>query len=44
MAHAKLDIGRKTAFKALAISKIVHLPLINNIPKLIMKELNKIQK
>ena len=33
-----------TVSKALAISKIVHLALITNIPTSTMKELNKIQK
>ena len=36
--------GKVTVFKALAISKIVHLALITNIPKSAIKELNKIQK
>ena len=36
--------GKVTVFKALAISKIVHLALITNIPTSTMKELNKIQK
>ena len=36
--------GKVTGFKALAISKIVHLALITNIPTSTMKELNKIQK
>ena len=36
--------GKVTVFKALAISKIVHLALITNIPTATMKELNKIQK
>ena len=36
--------GKVTAFKALAISKIVHLALITNIRTSTMKELNKIQK
>ena len=36
--------GKVTAFKALAISKIVHLALITNIPASTMKESNKIQK
>ena len=35
--------GKVTVFKALAISKIVHLALITNIPTSTMKELNKIQ-
>ena len=36
--------GKVTVFKALAISKIVHLALITNIPTSAMRELNKIQK
>ena len=36
--------GKVTVFKALAISKIVHLALITNIPASTMKESNKIQK
>ena len=36
--------GKVTVFKALAISKIVHLVLITNIPTSTIKELNKIQK
>ena len=36
--------GKVTVFKALAISKIVHLALITNISKSAIKELNKIQK
>ena len=36
--------GKVTVFKALAISKIVHLALITNIPTSTIKELNKIQK
>ena len=36
--------GKVTVFKALAISKIVHLALITNIPTSTMKESNKIQK
>ena len=31
-------------FKALAISKIVYLAMITNVPKLIAEELQKIQK
>ena len=31
-------------FKTLAISKIVYLALITNVPKLIVEELQKIQK
>ena len=36
--------GKVTVFKALTISKIVHLALITNIQTSTMKELNKIQK
>ena len=35
---------RITVFKALAMSKILYLALITNIPTSTMKELNKIQK
>ena len=35
--------GKITAFKALAMSKIVHLALISNIPTSTMKKLNEIQ-
>ena len=33
-----------TIFKTLAISKIIHLSLVTNVPTQIIKELNKIQK
>ena len=36
--------GKVTVSKALAISKIVHLALITNIPTSTMKVLNKTQK
>ena len=36
--------GKITVFKALAISKVVNLALITNIPTLTINELNKIQK
>ena len=36
--------GRITVFKALAMSKIVHLALITNIPTSTKKGLNKLQK
>ena len=36
--------GRIMIFKALAISKIVYLAMITNVPKLIAEELQKIQK
>ena len=35
--------GKITVFKALAMSKIVHLALITNIPTSTMKKLNEIQ-
>ena len=41
----KLTLGGIiTVFKAVAMSKIVHLVLVTNIPTINMKELNKIQK
>ena len=36
--------GRTTIFKTLAISKIIHLSVVTNVPTQIIKELNKIQK
>ena len=36
--------GKITVFKALAMSKMVHLALLTIIPTSIMKELNKTQK
>ena len=36
--------GKVTVFKALAISKIIHVALITNIPTSTMKVLNKTQK
>ena len=36
--------GKITVFKALAMSKIIHIALITNIPVSTMKELNKMQK
>ena len=36
--------GKFTVFKALAISKIVHLALVKTIPNSIIQELSKIQK
>ena len=38
------NAGKITVFKALAISKIVHLALVNTIPNSIIQELRKIQK
>ena len=35
--------GKISVFKALAVTKIVNLALITNIPTSTMKELNKIQ-
>ena len=36
--------GKITIFKTLAISKIIHLSRVTNVPTQIIKELNKIQK
>ena len=36
--------GEMTIFKPLAISKIIHLSLVTNVPTKISNELNKIQK
>ena len=36
--------GKITIFKTLAISKIIHLSLVTNVPTEIINELNKIQK
>ena len=36
--------GKITIFKTLAISKIIHLSLVTNVPTQIIKELKKIQK
>ena len=36
--------GKITVFKTLAISKIIHLSLITNVPTEIINELNKIRK
>ena len=36
--------GRIMIFKTLAISKIFYLALINNVPKVIVEELQKIPK
>ena len=33
-----------TIFKTLAISKVIHLALVTNIPQVIIDQLNKIQK
>ena len=46
MENAKFDCGRKiTIFKTFNnISKIVHLPLVTNVPMEITNKLNKMQK
>ena len=36
--------GKITIFKTLAISKVVHLALVTNVPQIITDQLNKIQK
>ena len=36
--------GKITIFKTLAISKVIHLALITNVPQVIIDQLNKIQK
>ena len=36
--------GKVTAFKTLAVSKIMHLALVINTPVTVIKELNNIQK
>ena len=36
--------GRNMVFKTLAISKVVYLSLMTNVPKVIVEELQKIQK
>ena len=36
--------GKITISKTLAISKIIHLSLVTNVPMEVIKELNKIQK
>ena len=36
--------GKITIFKTLAISKIIHLSLVTNVPTEIINKLNKIQK
>ena len=36
--------GKITIFKTLAISKVIHLALVANVPKVIIDQLNKIQK
>ena len=36
--------GKITIFKTLAISKVVHLALVTNIPQVIIDQLKKIQK
>ena len=36
--------GKITIFKTLAISKVIHLALVTNVPQVIIDELDKIQK
>ena len=36
--------GKITIFKTLAISKVIHLALVTNVPQVIIDQLNKIQK
>ena len=36
--------GKITTFKTLAISKVIHLALVTNVPHVIIGQLNKIQK
>ena len=36
--------GKITIFKTLAISKVIHLALVTNVPHVIIDQLNKIQK
>ena len=36
--------GKITIFKTLAISKVIHLALVTNVPHIIIDQLNKIQK
>ena len=36
--------GKITIFKTLAISKVIHLALVTNVPQNIIDQLNKIQK
>ena len=36
--------GKITIFKTLAISKVIHLALVTNVPQAIIDQLNKIQK
>ena len=36
--------GKITVFKTLAISKVIHLALVTNVPQAIIDQLNKIQK
>ena len=35
--------GKITIFKTLAISKVIHLALVTNVPQVIIDQLNKIQ-
>ena len=43
MRHLTVE-GKMTIFKPLAISKVIHLSLVTNVPTKIINELNKIQK
>ena len=36
--------GKITIFKTLAISKVIHLTLVTNVPQVIINQLNKIHK
>ena len=36
--------GKITIFKTLAISKVIHLALVTNVPRVIIVQLNEIQK
>ena len=36
--------GKFTIFKTLAVSKVIHLALVTNVPQVIIDQLNKIQK
>ena len=45
MENKKLNSSRQiTIFKTLAISKVIHLVLVTNVPQVIIDQLNKIQK
>ena len=36
--------GKITIFKTVAISKVVHLALVTNVPHVVIDQLNKIQR